>query len=120
MENNEIKPLKGTTTVGIVCKDGIVLAADRRATAGFVVNKKAQKIIVINENLAVTMAGLVSDAQLLSKLAKAELKLKDLQSNRTSNVREAANLIGGLLYANLRKMTMVPGIVGFLLGERDN
>ncbi len=120
MENNEIKPLKGTTTVGIVCKDGIVLAADRRATAGFVVNKKAQKIIVINENLAVTMAGLVSDAQLLSKLAKAELKLKDLQSNRTSNVREAANLIGGLLYANLRKMTMVPGIVGFLLGGRDN
>lgn len=120
MENNEIKPLKGTTTVGIVCKDGIVLAADRRATAGFVVNKKAQKIIIINENLAVTMAGLVSDAQLLSKLAKAELKLKDLQSNRTSNVREAANLIGGLLYANLRKMTMVPGIVGFLLGGRDN
>ena len=120
MDNNEVKPLKGTTTVGIVCKEGIVLAADRRATAGFVVNKKAQKIIQINENLAVTMAGLVSDAQLLSKLVKAELKLKDLQSNRTSSVREAANLLGGMLYVNLRKMSMVPGIVGFLLGGRDH
>src|SRR3989338_2045320 len=120
MDNNEVKPLKGTTTVGIACKDGIVLAADRRATAGFIVNKKAQKIIIINDNLAVTMAGLVSDAQLLSKLVKAELKLKDLQSNRTSNVKEAANLLGGMLYVNLRKPTMVPGIVGFLLGGSDS
>ncbi|MBI4142117.1 proteasome subunit beta [Candidatus Woesearchaeota archaeon] len=120
MKNTEEETLKGTTTVGIVCKEGIVLAADRRATAGFVVNKKAKKIIQITDSMAVTMAGLVSDAQLLSKLVKAELKLKDLQSNRTSNIREAANLLGGMLYANLRKMSMVPGIVGFLLGGKDN
>lgn len=119
-KNTGYETLKGTTTVGIVCKDGIVLAADRRATAGFVVNKKARKIIQINEDMAVTMAGLVSDAQLLSKLVKAEIKLKDLQSNRKSNIREAANLLGGMLYVNLRKMSMVPGIVGFLLGGRDN
>ena len=68
MKNTEEETLKGTTTVGIVCKEGIVLAADRRATAGFIVNKKARKIIQINESMAVTMAGLVSDAQLLSKL----------------------------------------------------
>src|SRR3989338_6636381 len=98
---NEQKILKGTTTVGLVCKDGIILAADRRATAGFVVNKKARKIIQLTDTMAVTMAGLVSDAQLLSKLIKAELKLKDLQTNRTSTVKEAANLIGGLLYMNL-------------------
>ncbi|MBI4140244.1 proteasome subunit beta [Candidatus Woesearchaeota archaeon] len=120
MKNVEEETLKGTTTVGVVCKDGIVLAADRRATAGFVVNKKAKKIIQITDSMAVTMAGLVSDAQLLSKLAKAELKLKDLQSNRTSSIREAANLIGGMLYANIRRMSMVPGIVGFLLGGVDH
>lgn len=119
MKDFESETLKGTTTVGIVCKDGIILAADRRATAGFVVNKKARKIIPITDTMAVTMAGLVSDAQLLSKLAKAELKLKDLQTNRSSTVKEAANLIGGLLYMNLRKMSMVPGIVGFLLGGTD-
>src|SRR3989338_3135474 len=101
MKDTESEVLKGTTTVGIVCKEGIVLAADRRATAGFVVNKKAHKIIQITDTMAVTMAGLVSDAQLLAKLVKAELKLKDLQTNRTSTVKEAANLIGGLLYMNL-------------------
>ena len=35
----------GTTTVGIVCRDGIVLAADRRSTAGsMIVNKTAKKL----------------------------------------------------------------------------
>lgn len=117
---NDVKLQKGTTTVGIVCKDCIVLAADKRATAGFVVNKKAQKIHRITDNMAVTMAGLVSDAQLLVKLIRAEVKLKDLMTLRTSTVKETANLLAGMLYMNLRKMSMVPGIVSFLLGGYDN
>ena len=119
MDEKDIKPLKGTTTIGLVCKDGIILAADKRATAGFVVDKRAKKIHAITDSMAVAMAGLVSDAQLLIKLIKAELKLKDLHTGRYSNVREAANLLAGMLYANIRRMSMVPGIVGFLLGGRD-
>lgn len=117
---NDVKLQKGTTTVGLVCKDGIILAADKRATAGFVVNKKTQKIHKINDYMAVTMAGLVSDAQLLVKLIRAEIKLKDLTTLRTSNVKETANLLAGMLYMNLRKMSMVPGIVSFLLGGADS
>ncbi len=115
--NNELK--KGTTTVGIVCKDGIILAADKRATAGFVVNKRAQKIFKIADDMAITMAGLVSDAQLLTKIIKAQLKLKDIQTNRKSNLKEAANMLGGLLYSNLRKPSMIQSVVGFLLGGVD-
>ncbi len=111
---------KGTTTVGIVCKDAVILAADKRATAGFVVNKHTQKIHKINDRIAVTMAGLVSDAQLLVKLIRAEVKLKDLQTLRRTNVRETANLLAGMLYNNLRKPSMVAGIVSFLLGGNDS
>ena len=61
----------GTTTVGIVCKDGIVLAADKRATAGtMIVDKRADKVHIINDDFAVTWAGTVSDAQLVTKLVK--------------------------------------------------
>lgn len=116
---NDMKLQKGTTTVGIMCRDGVILAADKRATAGFVVNKKTQKIHKITDNMAVTMAGLVSDAQLLVKLIKAEVKLKDLATLRTSTVKETANLLAGMLYSNLRKMSMVPGIVSFLLAGND-
>jgi proteasome beta subunit len=67
----------GTTTLGIVCKDGIILAADKRATAGnFIANKTTEKVFPVADNVAITIAGLVSDAQMLSRIFRAELKLK--------------------------------------------
>ena len=42
MESQSV--FKGTTTVGVVCADGVVLAADKRAVSGyFIANKKVQK-----------------------------------------------------------------------------
>lgn len=119
MDKENVKKT-GTTTVGIVCKEGIILAADRRASAGYLVaDKEAQKIHQIAPNIAVTIAGLVSDAQLLVKLIKAEIRLKDLTTLRKSAVKEAANLLAGIQYRNIRYPSMVPGIVGFLLGGVD-
>jgi proteasome beta subunit len=115
---NQLKT--GTTTVGIVCKDGVILAADKRATAGnMIVDKRAQKVHLLSENFAVTIAGTVSDAQLLIKLIKAELKLKEVRSNKIPTTKEAANLLGGLLYSNIRRMSMIPGIAHFLMAGRD-
>jgi len=111
----------GTTTVGIVCKDGVVLAADKRATAGtMIVDKRADKVHIISDDAAVTIAGTVSDAQLLIKLIKAELKLKEMRTDKKPTMKEAANLLGGLLYANIRRMSMIPGIAHFLMGGRDS
>lgn len=118
---NEENYKKGTTTVAVVCRDGIVLAADRRATAGgMVVSKKTEKIQLINGDLAVTMAGTVSDAQLLVKLIKAELNLKKIRTGRKPTVKEAANLLGGMVYENIRRMSLIPGISHFLLGGKDS
>ena len=93
----------GTTTVGIVCKDGIVLAADRRTTAGHqIANKKTQKVIPICDYAAITTAGLVSDAQLFTKLIKAEIKLKEMRVNRNLLLKEVANMLASLSYTNIR------------------
>lgn len=109
----------GTTTVGIITNEGVVLAADMRATAGnFIVNKDVDKIHQIADYMAVTMAGGVSDAQLLVKLIKAELNLKKLRTNRNPTVKEAANLLSSMVYKSIRQM--VPGISHFLLGGKDN
>ncbi|MBU1875503.1 MAG: proteasome subunit beta, partial [Nanoarchaeota archaeon] len=110
----------GTTTIGIVCKDGIILAADKRATAGhMIVDKRAEKVHVISDDFAVTIAGTVSDAQLMIKLIKAELKLKEVRTYKRPTAKEAANLLGGLLYSNIRRMSMLPGIAHFLLAGKD-
>ena len=118
MEKELVKT--GTTTIGLKCKDGILLAADKRATAGhMIVDKKAEKVHIVDDKIALTIAGLVSDAQFLTKLGRAEIKLKKLKSNSDVTVKEAANLMANLSYANIRRMTMVPGIVGFLIGGAD-
>lgn len=110
----------GTTTLGMVCKDGIILAADKRATAGnMIVDKRTEKVNIISEDMAVTIAGTVSDAQLIIKLIKAELKLKEVRTGKRATMKEGANLLGGLLYSNIRRMSMLPGIAHFLLAGRD-
>ena len=120
MESSEVNVKKGTTTVGLMCKDGLVLAAEKRATIGnFIADKRADKIVMITDKMAVTTAGTVSDAQLLVKLIRAELRLKDVRTGHESTVSEAANLLGGMVYNNIRRMSMIPGITQFLLGGLD-
>lgn len=107
----------GTTTVGIVCEDCVILAADKRATAGnLIVDKQVKKVVPINEYIAVTTAGSVSELQLLMKYLKAELRLKDIRTQRKTTIKEAANLLSGMVYNNLRT---VGGISHFLLGGKD-
>src|SRR3989338_9286993 len=99
--SENVEYLKGTTTVGIVCKEGIVLAADMRATAGnLIVNKKTDKLYELSDDVIVTMAGTVSDAQLVLKWVKAELNLMRIRNNKIALVKEVANLLGNIVYSN--------------------
>ena len=113
----------GTTTLGIFCKDGIVLAADKRATGGGmplrVMKKDMLKVLPITENLAVTIAGNVSDIQMVIKLIKAEVMLKKMRTLKEPSVKEVANLIGTILYQNIRNFSTIIAITAFLLGGKD-
>ena len=111
----------GTTTLGLVCKEGVVLAADKRATSGYLVSyKKFDKIMNISDNIAVTVAGTVSDVQLMAKYIKAELKLRQIRTDKESSVKEAANLLSMMVYNNIRKMSLIPGISHFVVGGKDD
>lgn len=110
----------GTTTIAINCKDGIVLAADRRVTSGYLVaNKKFTKILNITDKVAVTTAGTVSDVQLMVKLLQAEIKLRNIRTNRESLVSEIVHLLANLVYNNIRKFSIIPGISHFIVGGND-
>jgi len=110
----------GTTTLVLMCKNGIVMAADKRATAGdLIVDKKTEKIYQIINEIATTIAGNPSDAVLLIRVAKAELVLKQLKSNTEVTVREVANYLGGLEYQNIRNPSMMPAVAHFVLAGKD-
>ncbi|MEX0920921.1 MAG: proteasome subunit beta [Candidatus Pacearchaeota archaeon] len=110
----------GTTILGIVCKDGVVMASDRQITAGnLVLGKNFAKTVPINDYLMVSFTGMVSDAQRVPKLLAAELKLKELRSKSRPSVKQAASLLSGINYQGIRQPSMIPQQVGFLIGGFD-
>ncbi len=96
MANDELKT--GTTTIGIVYKDGVVLATEHRATMGNVIaHKDVRKLFRIDNNLGLTVAGLVGDAQLLARYIKAEVELYKLKRSTPMSVNSAATLLSNIM-----------------------
>ncbi len=88
----------GTTTLGLVCKDGVVLASDRRATAGtLIAHKRTKKIYKLDENLGLTTAGLVGDLQVLARYITAEVELYKMKRNAQMPVEACASLTSNIL-----------------------
>ncbi len=88
----------GTTTIGIVNADGVVLASENRATMGnFIAHKETQKVFKIDDNLGLTTAGLVGDAQILARYLRAEVELYKLKRASPMTVRSAATLTANIL-----------------------
>lgn len=106
----------GTTTVGLVCKDGVVLASDRRATMGYLIaSKDIDKIYSVSDRIAMTIAGGVGDAQTLVRWMKAELKLYELKHEKPATVEAAATLLANIL----TQYKMFPFFVQLLIGGLD-
>jgi proteasome beta subunit len=93
--------LKGTTTIGVVAKDGVVLGTERRATSGTMISSRtAQKLFKIDQNLGVTIAGLVGDAQVLTRYLRAEVSLYRLRRGAPLGAEGAATLLANILSGN--------------------
>lgn len=92
-----------TTIVGIKTKEGVVLASDKRASKGFFIGSKiVEKISKIDDTLAIAIAGQLSDAEHLIKVATAERKLMELKRGFPLNVKESSRLIANLAYSGLK------------------
>jgi proteasome beta subunit len=92
--------LKGTTTIGVACKDGIILATDTRATMGyFVAHKRAKKVYKIDDHLAMTIAGAVADAQNVVETLRANAQLYRLEKGVPMPVSAAARLTANILFS---------------------
>lgn len=92
-----------TTIVGIKTKEGVVLGSDRRASKGFFIGSKiTQKIAEVDDTLAIAIAGQLSDAEYLIRVAKAERKLLELRRGFPLTVKESSRLIANLAYSGLK------------------
>ena len=107
----------GTTTLGMVCKDGVIVAAEMRATMGtLIAHKTTKKVFKIDDHLALATAGLVGDLQVLARYLSAEANLYCLKRQNKISVRGAATLMSNIL--NQRKF--MPYYVQLILGGVDS
>jgi len=107
---------KGTTTVGVVCKDGVILASDTRVTMGFyVAHKHGKKIYRIDDHLAMTIAGTVADAQRTVDILAANAQLYKINMGRPIPVSSAARLVANLLFS----ARYIPLVTQVLVGGID-
>jgi proteasome beta subunit len=112
---NELKKT-GTTTVGITAKDGCVIATEHRATMGtLIAHKDTQKLFRIGDNMALTTAGLVGDAQVLARYLSAETEIYRMRREQAMPVKSAATLLANIL--NGRKFA--PYYVQLIVGGWD-
>jgi len=108
-------PVTGATTVGIACRDGVILASEKRVTYGFsIMTKAGKKVFAINDRLGVAFAGLISDSQAVLRRISAETNLYELETHKPMSVRATAKILANLLYAQrvypVYTETMVGGV----------
>ena len=81
---------KGTTTCALTCTDGVVLAADTRASAGFfIADRHVMKIQKVDRHLGMTIAGGVADAQNLVDIMRYNANIYRLTNRELMPIKSA-------------------------------
>jgi proteasome beta subunit len=112
----EMDVMKGTTTVGLICDDAVILATDKRASLGnLVADKEAKKLYKIDDYIAMTIAGSVGDAQAIVRLLTVESKLYKMRTGRNISPLASATLLSNVLHSS----RMFPLLTQIIIGGYD-
>jgi len=114
--NRESFYFPGATTVGVVCKDGVVLASEKRVSYGYTVLSKAgRKVFRITGNIGAACAGLVSDMQIMVREVGAYAKIFELDHGRPISVRSIAKMVANMLF----RRRLMPYLTQTIIGGID-
>lgn len=113
-----VKAKHGTTTVSVVCKDAVIIAADNRASMGYLIaNKSCDKIFKISDQIGMTIAGNAGDGQMLARLLKAEIDLYRLNVGIEPSLEVAASLMQNILFSQGK--SWLPYLVQLIIAGID-
>jgi len=105
--------IPGATTIGLVCKDGVILASEKRITYGYMVmSKTGKKVFEISGKIGAACAGLVADMQILMRIMQANAQLFELEHGREMEVKATAKLMSNMLFQRRLFPFLTQTIVG--------
>jgi len=110
---------KGTTSVGLVFKDGVILSTVKQ-TMRLIVPNTIEKLFKIDDHIGAVAAGLLADARVLVNQIMVKAQINRITYEEAIDVWSLAKVLGdkmqlSTLYAGLR-----PFGVSFLLGGVDS
>ena len=108
----------GTTIIAAICADGVVMAGDRRATAGNMISQRdIEKVFRTDDFSCIGIAGVAGIGIDLVRLYQVELEHYEKLEGRTLSLEGKANRLAGLVRANLMSamqgLVVVPLFAGF-------
>ncbi|MBN2152999.1 MAG: proteasome subunit beta [Candidatus Lokiarchaeota archaeon] len=108
--------IPGAVSIGIKCADGIVLANERRSIWGYtVISESVKKVFRITEQIGLTIGGLISDMQMLTKILRANANLYELDKEVPMKVKSLTKLLANFLY----QRKMAPFYTQIIVGGVD-
>lgn len=114
--SSEMAFMPGATTIGMVCKEGVILASEKRLSYGyFVMSKAAKKVFRITDNVGAACAGLIGDMQILTKTVGAYVNLYSFERDRVAPVKSAAKIMSNILF----ERRMLPLLTQTIIGGVD-
>lgn len=114
MEDSKVKKT-GTTTVGIVGTDGVILASEKRTTAGYIVSDESEKVYEIDTHIGMAGAGVAGDMLALARILRIEARLFKMRERRRMTVEAAGNLLSNIMY----QYKMFPFLTAIIFGGTD-
>lgn len=116
MQEGKQEAKTGTTTIGLQYDGGVVLATEKRASAGYqVASKNAKKVYKIDGGIGLTTAGSVGDTQTIVRYMRAETNLFKYKKNREMSPKAVASLLANILQSS----KALPYLGLFLVGGYD-
>ena len=107
-----------TTIVAASCDRGVVVAGDRRATAGNMISKRdVEKVFRSDEFSAIAMAGVASIGLEFIRLFQVELEHYEKMEGRSLSLEGKANRLGSMVRGNIalamQGLAMIPLFAGY-------
>jgi proteasome alpha subunit len=110
---------QGSCALGIVCKDGVVLASDKRILDPLIIPESVEKIFKLDEHLGTTVAGILSDARVLVERAQVKAQQHKMSYSTPIDVLTIVKDICTLKQVCTQSGGLRPFGVSLLIGGMD-
>ncbi len=111
---------QGSTAVGIICKDGVLLVTDKRIVDPLVVSEAIEKIFKVDDHIVATAAGILSDARVLIEMAQLKAQQHKVTYDTPIDTLTVVKDICNLKQITTQQAGIRPFGVSVLVGGIDN